>query len=40
MTYILALYALANLAIIYYFFIHKSNQADKTYERKLKEIYK
>jgi hypothetical protein len=38
--WILVIYSLANAGIIYYFFIYKSREADREYQRKLKDIYK
>jgi len=38
MTIILSLYVLANVLIIYYFFIYKNNQADKEYNEQLRRI--
>jgi hypothetical protein len=37
---ILSLYALANAGIIYYFFIYKAKEADREYEKRLKDIRK
>jgi len=36
---VLIIYVLANAGILYYFFVHKNNEADREYDRKLKEIY-
>jgi preprotein translocase subunit YajC len=36
--FILAIYALANAVIVYYFFIYKQNQIDKEYHEQLHRI--
>jgi len=36
---VLIIYVLANAWILYYFFVHKNREADREYDRKLKEIY-
>lgn len=38
MKVILALYALANILIILYFFIYKQNKADKEYNDKMSSL--
>ena len=37
--WILCLYTLIQAGIIWYFFVYKQEQANKEYERKMKEIY-
>ena len=36
---VLIIYTLANAGILYYFFVYKNKEADREYDRKIREIY-